>query len=78
MFWEERMAAEAEAAGDHAGSRYWRSLKALVDQAPPLTPAQKAKLRVLMRPSSTVEATVPPLRPASAAPTPERASQAAA
>jgi hypothetical protein len=55
MLWEEHMAAEAEAAGDHAGARYWHSLKALVDQAPPLSEEQRSQLRILLRPVPAAE-----------------------
>jgi hypothetical protein len=49
--WAERKAAEAEAEGNHARAQYYRDIKALVDEAPPFTEEQKAKLRVLLRPA---------------------------
>lgn len=42
--------AEAEAAGDQAQIRYWRRVKARVDAAPPLSPAVRDRLAVLLRP----------------------------
>lgn len=49
MLWEERMAAEAAAAGNEDGVRYWNAIKACVDQAPPFTEEQKSRLRILLR-----------------------------
>lgn len=47
----ERMAAEAEARGDHAKVRFWMRIKAKVDEAPPLAPEQLAQLRILLTPT---------------------------
>ncbi len=44
----EELAAECEARGDMAGARYWRHVQAVVDEAPPLSPEQVARLRVLV------------------------------
>lgn len=41
-------AAEAAARGDTAGERYWLHVADVVDQAPPLSPEQIARLRVLL------------------------------
>jgi hypothetical protein len=41
-------AAAAEARGDVAEAAYWRRLSARVDLAPPLTQAQKDRLRVVL------------------------------
>lgn len=49
----EMKAQEAEARGDHARAAYWRRIKAKVDEAPLLTPAQVAQLRILLAPQST-------------------------
>lgn len=46
----ELKAQEAEARGDHAKAAYWRRIKAKVDEAPPLTSAQAAQLRILLAP----------------------------
>lgn len=43
-----QLAAEAAARGDRAGERYWLHVQEVVDQAPPLSPKQIAKLRVLI------------------------------
>lgn len=45
--------AEAEAAGDHAAYRFWSRVKADVDAAPPLSPDQRDRLRVLLRRTPT-------------------------
>jgi hypothetical protein len=42
------MAADAAARGDHAGEQYWLGVQKVVDQAPPLSPEQIARLRVLI------------------------------
>lgn len=47
MYAEQR-AAEAAERGDAAGQAYWLHVKNLVDQAPPLSPEQMARLRVLV------------------------------
>lgn len=44
--WEK--AAEAAARGDRAGESYWLHVAKTVDQAPPLSPEQVAKLRILI------------------------------
>lgn len=44
------LAAEAEARGDKATEAYWRRIGDLVDQAPEFSPAQRDRLRVLLRP----------------------------
>jgi hypothetical protein len=49
MAYAERQLAAAESRGDRAAARYWRRIAAVVDQAPPLTAAQRDRLRVLMR-----------------------------
>jgi hypothetical protein len=41
-------AAEAAAQGDKAGERYWLRVADTVDKAPPLSPEQIARLRVLI------------------------------
>ncbi|MEH0587397.1 hypothetical protein QA942_26255 [Streptomyces sp. B21-106] len=43
-----QLAAEAAARGDKAGETYWLHVEKTVDQAPPLSPEQVAKLRVLV------------------------------
>lgn len=48
----ERMATEARAAGDAARARYWERVARRVDEAPPLTPEQRDRLRVLLRPTN--------------------------
>lgn len=50
LTWEEEMAAEALERGDTAEAARWMRVKADVDKAPPLTPGQIAKLRVLFAP----------------------------
>lgn len=42
------LAAEAAARGDKASEAYWLHVQAVVDQAPPLSPEQISKLRVLI------------------------------
>ncbi|MFJ9903947.1 hypothetical protein ACIRVK_13750 [Streptomyces sp. NPDC101152] len=42
------LAAEAAARGDKAGEAYWLHVQEVVDQAPPLSPEQISKLRVLI------------------------------
>lgn len=44
----EELAAECEARGDTAGARYWRHVEAVVSEAPPLSPEQVSRLRVLI------------------------------
>lgn len=44
----EQLAVEAAARGDKAGEAYWLHIKEQVDQAPPLSPEQAARLRVLV------------------------------
>lgn len=44
----EERAAEAAARGDLAGERYWLGIARIVDEAPPLSPEQISKLRVLI------------------------------
>jgi hypothetical protein len=44
----EKLAAEAAARGDKAGERYWLHVAHVVDQAPPLSPEQISRLRVLI------------------------------
>jgi hypothetical protein len=44
----EKLAAEAAARGDKAGERYWLGVARVVDEAPPLSPEQIARLRVLI------------------------------
>lgn len=63
MSWAERKAREAEACGDTHAVAYWLHIKATVDKAPPLSEAQKAKLRILLRPAP-VTADPMPLRAA--------------
>lgn len=50
LTWEEQMAAAAYERGDIADGDSWMRVKADVDKAPPLTPGQIAKLRVLFAP----------------------------
>jgi hypothetical protein len=52
LTYEEVMAAEALERGDVADAENWMRVKADVDQAPPLTQAQKDRLRVLLRPDA--------------------------
>lgn len=42
-------AAEAAERGDTAKAAYWDRIARIVDQAPPLTAAQKSRLRILLR-----------------------------
>lgn len=44
------LAVEAEARGDKAAEAYWRRIASLVDLAPEFSPAQRDRLRVLLRP----------------------------
>lgn len=60
----ERMAAEATARGDHEAVKYWLHIKAIVDEAPPLAPETRAKLRILLRPAPVAEPTAPSLKKA--------------
>lgn len=53
--WAEQQAREAEARGDHERAAYYWGIKAEVDKAPPLTPAQVAQLRILLRPAPAAE-----------------------
>ncbi len=46
-----RRAAEARGRGDEAQARYWERIASKVDQAPPLTAAQRDRLAVLLRPT---------------------------
>lgn len=48
----DRMIAEALERGDDGKVRYWTRIRDLVDQAPPLTSAQRDQLRVLLRPAA--------------------------
>ncbi|MFB6567364.1 hypothetical protein [Streptomyces noursei] len=48
--YEDRKIREALERGDTAKADFWRRVKADVDQAPPLSPEQIAKLRVLIAP----------------------------
>lgn len=50
LLWEEEMAAAAYERGDIAEGDSWMRVKADVDKAPPLSPEQIAKLRVLFAP----------------------------
>lgn len=43
-----QLAADAAARGDRAGEQYWLHVQAVVDQAPPLSPEQVSRLRVLI------------------------------
>lgn len=45
-----QLAADAAARGDKAGEAYWRRIASLVDLAPEFSPAQRDRLRVLLRP----------------------------
>lgn len=42
------LAAEAAARGDKAGETYWLHVQKVVNEAPPLSPEQVARLRVLI------------------------------
>lgn len=44
----EQLAAEAAARGDKAGEAYWLHVLAIVNEAPPLSAEQAARLRVLI------------------------------
>ncbi|MET9762057.1 hypothetical protein ABZ016_23875 [Streptomyces sp. NPDC006372] len=44
----EKLAAEAAARGDKAGEAYWLGVQRLVNEAPPLSPEQVARLQVLI------------------------------
>ena len=44
----QQLAAEAAARGDMAGEAYWLNVQRVVDQAPPLSPEQVSRLRVLL------------------------------
>ena len=44
----EQLAADAAARGDKAGEAYWLHVARVVDQAPPLSPEQVSRLRVLI------------------------------
>lgn len=61
----EKKIREAEAIGDHKRADYWRHIKALVDEAPPLAAETKATLRILLR--SELGANFATPRPADAA-----------
>ena len=43
-----KLADEAAERGDRAGEAYWRHVEQLVNAAPPLSPEQVSKLRVLL------------------------------
>ncbi|MFF0127306.1 hypothetical protein ACFYTG_16490 [Streptomyces mirabilis] len=43
-----QLAAEAAARGDRAGEAYWLHVEKVVNEAPPLSPEQVARLRVLI------------------------------
>lgn len=43
-------AALAREQGDQRTADYWQAISDLVDQAPPLSPSQRDRLRVLLRP----------------------------
>ncbi|MFF7884319.1 hypothetical protein ACH40F_29130 [Streptomyces sp. NPDC020794] len=43
-----KLAAEAAERGDVAGQRYWLHVEQVVNSAPPLSPEQVSKLRVLI------------------------------
>jgi hypothetical protein len=43
-----QLAADAAARGDKAGEAYWLHVQRVVSEAPPLTPEQIARLRVLI------------------------------
>lgn len=47
--------AEALERGDERAAAYWQRIKDLVDQAPPLSPEQRDRLRVLLQPNSPVK-----------------------
>lgn len=49
--YEERMAQAALERGDTADAASWMRIKAIVDTAPPFTPALRDQLRILLRPS---------------------------
>lgn len=49
--YEDRMAAAALERGDTGDAAQWMRIRALVDQAPPFTQAQRDQLRILLRPS---------------------------
>jgi len=55
----ERKAAEAAACGDSARAAYWTRIKEVVDQAPPLSAEQVARLQILMRPDFVRDAPEP-------------------
>ena len=52
-----RFAAEAAERGDGAGEAYWLAVQSAVDAAPPLSPEQVSKLRILLRPDPVQQAT---------------------
>lgn len=43
-----QLATEAATRGDKAGEAYWLHVARVVDEAPPLSPEQVARLRVLV------------------------------
>jgi hypothetical protein len=53
----ELLAAEAAARGDKAGETYWLHVHKVVNEAPPLSPEQVARLRVLIWSGSEPRAT---------------------
>ena len=62
--WAEQQAREAEARGDQERAAYYWAIKSEVDKAPPLSEEQKARLRVLLRPTPASSPRSQPLRPA--------------
>lgn len=52
-----QLAAEAAARGDKAGEAYWLHVEKVVNEAPPLSPEQVARLRVLIWSDSEPRAT---------------------
>jgi len=59
-----RKAAEARVRGDESAAKRWEGIAAVVDQAPPLTQAQRDQLAVLLRPSGPTPARSEGLRDA--------------
>jgi len=55
----ERKIAEAVARGDSTQAAYWTRIKEVVDQAPPLSAEQIARLQILMRPDFVRDAPEP-------------------
>ena len=50
----DRVIADALGRGDTVTAERWRRIKARVDEAPPLTPEQRDRLAVLLRPVPAV------------------------